>query len=395
LPNRDALAPFAVYGAIYYGLVGVLNPYLPLYLKHLGFSAWAIALLASINSVTRCYGPYLGGWIGDRTGRRLLIVRVCSSLSVLCMAVLFAPPWFGLFVVGLLLLSTATSTLIPLSDTMLIARLNRLYSGQAEVWGRYGRARLWASVGFLLTVWGGGLLFEHAGIGWFAWLCLVIALVLAWSAFRLPADLAEPQRSGPAPPVLRRLREPLVGAFYASSFFMIAAHTGLYVFFSLYLDELGYGKDLIGFVWVVSVLCEIGWFYAQGRILRHVGLGRLWLLAMLAAALRFGLTGAYASMLPVLLACQVLHMLTFAAHHTASIDFVNRHFDGQTSARGLALFTTIGYGFGGVAGALLCGRVADAYGYAAVFHVSAALALVAAAFGGWVLRSEGRQAQGG
>ena len=56
-----------------------------------------------------------------------------------------------------------------------------------------------------------------------------------------------------------------VAWLFASIFFHVLAHIAVYVFFSLYLDSLGYRKTTIGLLWAVSVVLEIGWFFMQGR----------------------------------------------------------------------------------------------------------------------------------
>ena len=62
----------------------------------------------------------------------------------------------------------------------------------------------------------------------------------------------------PHPPVWPVLRQPVVRWFFASAFFHVLAHMAVYVFFSLYLDALGYAKSTIGILWAVSVVVEHG-----------------------------------------------------------------------------------------------------------------------------------------
>lgn len=377
------LWPFGLFGALYFGFVGIYNPYLPLFLKELGFGTVAIAFLATINNITRCVGPYSWGWLGDHTGQRLLIIRACTAVAVLCTAVFFAPPQFAWFVIGLLAFNLATSSLVTLTESMLVARVQN----SPNMWERYGKTRLWGSLGFMVTVFVGGYWFDWAGIDTFKWIALAITLLIAAGAWTLPRDIAG-TRLEAMPAVLPMLRQPLIAAFYFSVFCMIAAHTGLYVFFSLYLDSLGYAKSTIGLLWLVAIGLEMGWFYFQGSLLKRFALPVLWWTAALVAAFRFAITGAFGESLAVLVFAQALHVLTFAAHHTASMDFVRRHFPGALSTRGMALFTTIAYGLGGVTGGLAGGKIASSYGLVSVFYVSSAIALVAAAVSYWVVCQE-------
>jgi PPP family 3-phenylpropionic acid transporter len=380
----NSLRPFAIFSALYYGYAGIFSAYLPLYLKDLGFATFAIAILSTVNNLTRCIGPYAWGWLGDHTGKRLAIVRVSCVVALMFSAVLFAPASLALFFIGLLAMCLATSSMTPLTESLLIARLHR---EQGVDWGAYGRLRLWGSIGFSVAVIASGWWFERAGISWFAASISALLCVLMLSSVSLPTD-SEGIRTDKPPRVLPLLRSPVIAGFYAACFFMVAAHTGLYVFFSLYLDQLGYSKFVIGLLWAAGVMFEIAWFYFQGHALKHVRLQTLWVVACAIAALRFLLIGALGNFLIVLIIASAAHFLTFAAHHTASMAFITRHFPGNMANRGMALFTMIAYGFGGVFGGLAGGKVAQAYGYGAVFYLSAALAAIATLLSWWVAKHD-------
>lgn len=378
------LLPFAIFSAIYYAYAGLYSAYLPLYLKELGFATFAIALLSIVNNLTRCIGPYTWGWIGDHTGLRLQIVRITCVAALLLSAVLFAPALLPLYFIGLLLMNLATSAMTPLTESMLIARLS---FAQGVDWGAYGRARLWGSIGFIVMVALAGSLFERQGIRWFAGSVVACLALLLLSSLQLPPDTAGLHTEKP-PRVLPMLRSKLIGGFYLACFCMVAAHTGLYVFFSLYLDALGYSKTVIGWLWASGVIFEVLWFYFQGHALKRLSLKRLWVMACFIAALRFALIGAFGQFLWVLVLTSITHFLTFAAHHTASMDFITRHFPGRLANRGMALFTTIAYGFGGVAGGLIGGQVAQYWNYGTVFYASAGFALLAALISWYVVRHD-------
>ncbi len=385
----NSLRPFAIFSALYYAYAGIFSAYLPLYLKELGFATFAIAILSTVNNITRCIGPYAWGWLGDHSGKRLAIVRVSCVAALMFSAVLFAPATFAMFFIGLLAMCLATSSMTPLTESLLIARLQL---EQGVDWGAYGRLRLWGSIGFSVAVIASGWWFERAGISWFAASISALLCVLMMSSMSLPSD-TESMNTDKPPRALPLLRSPVIAGFYAACFFMVASHTGLYVFFSLYLDQLGYSKFVIGLLWAAGVMFEIAWFYFQGHALKHVRLQTLWVVACAIAALRFAMIGALGQFLIVLIIASAAHFLTFAAHHTASMAFITRHFQGSMANRGMALFTMIAYGFGGVLGGLAGGKVAQAHGYGAVFYLSAALALIATLLSWWVVRHDADQSK--
>ncbi|MCJ0763956.1 MFS transporter [Variovorax terrae] len=367
------IVPFAALSASYFAHIGFFNPYLPLWLKDLGFPIFTISLLASVQSVTRVFAPYAWGALSDHTGERVKLLRISAAVALAASLGLWwhgGHWWVGLV---LLVMFTHTSSMMSLTE----AAMAHVVAGD---WGRYGRIRLWGSTGFLFTVLLAGGWFEHFGMGHFpAWAGVTLALVL-WCTWRLPDAKESPaaahERGAPIGAVLR---QPVVRWFFVSLLFHVMAHFAVYAFLSLYLDSLGYSKAAIGALWAVSVVMEIGWFFVQGRFLHRLPLTG-WLLACGAAtALRMAATGGLGQWAWAILLGQVLHAITFAAHHTTCIAVVSHYFPGRLRGRGQALFTVIGYGCGGVLGVLAGGALAARHGFQVVFLVAAALALLATA----------------
>ena len=375
--ERSPLVPFAALSASYFAHIGFFNPYLPLWLKDLGFSILVISLLASVQSFTRVFAPYAWGALSDHTGERVRLLRVSAAIALLASGGLWidAGPWWVAAV--LLLLFTHTSSMMSLTE----AAMAHLVAGD---WGRYGRVRLWGSVGFLLTVFLAGAWFERFGMASFpAWAAITMALVLVctwWApdAREQPHAVARVARE-PVGPVLR---QPVVRWFFASLLFHVMAHFALYGFLSLYLDALGYNKAMIGVLWAVSVGLEIAWFFWQGRFISRLPMSRWLMICGAATVLRMVLTGGLGGSLVALFIAQLLHALTFATHHTACIAMVSRHFPGRLRGRGQALFTVTGYGLGGVVGVLAGGALASRFGFPEMFG-AAALAAGAGTFCAW------------
>lgn len=390
--ERSPLVPFAALSASYFAHIGFFNPYLPLWLKDLGFPILVISLLASVQSFTRVFAPYAWGALSDHTGERVRLLRVAAAVALLASAGLWIDggPWWVAAV--LLLLFTHTSSMMSLTE----AAMAHLVAGD---WGRYGRIRLWGSAGFLLTVFLAGAWFERFGMKSFpAWAGVTLGLVLLCTWWvpdaRETPDVHARRVKEPVGPVLR---QPVVRWFFASLLFHVMAHFALYGFLSLYLDALGYNKAMIGALWAMSVAVEIAWFFGQGRFISRLPMARWLVVCGAATVLRMALTGGLGGSLVALFFAQALHALTFATHHTACIAMVSHHFPDRLRGRGQALFTIIGYGVGGVVGVLAGGAFASRFGFAAMFGL-AALVAVAATWCAWradriEAREEGGQAQ--
>jgi PPP family 3-phenylpropionic acid transporter len=385
VPERRQLLPFAALSASYFAHIGFFNPYLPLWLQDMGLSLLTISVLTAVQATTRLFAPYAWGALSDRTGERVKLLRIGAGVAFASACLLFlnwGPVGLGLV---LLVMFTHTSSMMPMSEA---AMAHLVSQGGAFDAKRYGRVRLWGSMGFLVTVFAAGAWFEAFGMQHFpGWTVFSLAAVLL-SVWWLP-DIKEATHHLDAHvPVGPVLRQKPVQWFLASTFFHVLSHIGIYVFFSLYLDALGYSKTMIGVLWAVSVAVEIGWFFSQSRWLPRLPLTGWLVLCSATMLLRMGLTTAWADVLWVLLLAQTLHAVTFATHHTVCIALLSHHFPGRLRGRGQALYTVIAYGFPGVLGALLGGVISERWGLQSVFLASCLTSVVAtvAAYKVWRLQ---------
>ncbi len=380
---RWHLLHFSALSASYFAHIGFFNPYLPLWLKDLGYSLMTLSLLMIVPPATRLIGPLAWGWLSDHTGERVKLLRYAATVALLVSLGLWVEGGTAWLALVLFIVFLHTSAMMPMSEAALAHLVS---AGGAFDAKRYGRVRLWGSLGFLVTVFAAGAWFEVWGLGHFpAWTVGSLALVTV-SAWCLP-DLKEEHAAHEPKPSLRPvLRQHAVRWFFASAFFHVLAHMGLYIYFSLHLDALGYGKAVIGLMWGLSVIVEIVWFYTQGRWLPRLSLTAWLLLCALLTALRMGLTAGWASVWGVLLFAQCLHAFTFAAHHAVCTALLSQHFPGRLRGRGQALYVTLAYGVPGVLGGLTGGVISSRLGLPAVFWACAVCALLSA-FCAWrVLR---------
>ena len=369
----SALPAFAGVWFSYFAAIGLFNPYAPLWFKELGMSTLAIGAMAALQSWTRVFAPYAWGWLGDRHGRRVEALRWACLAALAAALALLAVRGHVAVAVCTALLFVANGGVVPLSEAALSQHLSR--GGAMDV-AQYGRVRVWGSFGFVLSVlvFGAGL--ERAGMPFFPWFVVATFAVLALAAHRLPPVAPTAADAAQAPPVFSVLRRPAVAWFFLAVFLTVLAHTSLYAFFSLYLDELGYGKGEVGALWAVAVIIEMAVFWTQGRWFHRLSLHRWIELAAAMSVLRFAAIAAFGEIAPLLVAAQLLHALTFATQHAACIALINRHFPGTLRGRGQALYTTLGYGLSGVIGGIGGGWLSARHGFTALFWAASACALL-------------------
>lgn len=372
---RPTVVPFAAVSCTYFAYAGLFGTYAPLWFQSLGYTTFAIGVLTSLQSATRLFSPYAWGWIADHTGRRERLLRIAAGAALLASTGFFVAADYAWIATVTVVLFVCTAGVIPISEASLALRVSS--GGKLDV-ARYGRVRMWGSVGFIVAVTASGFALQAAGVGRFPWFASGLLGLLALAAWRLPATLDMAPAPERATGALAVLREPVVAWFFAGVFLTVLAHTSLYAFYSLYLASLGYDKGAIGLLWTVGVVVEVAWFFFQGRWIHRLSMHGWLLVAALASALRFAAIAAFSDSAAVLVVAQCLHALTFAAQHSACIAVITRHFPGRLRGRGQALYTVLGYGASGVIGGVVGGALSETLGFAAVFWAASGVALAAA-----------------
>jgi len=355
----------------YFALLGATAPFLALYFDHLGFSAARIGELVAIPMLMRCVAPNLWGWLGDVSGRRLLIVRLGALCTLVSFASIFYRQDYAWLALVMALHAFFWHAVLPQFEVITLAHLR-------EQAARYSQIRLWGSIGFICTVVGLGALFERLSLDAYPWALIGIMLAIVLSSLWIPN--AQPQmhagetgRGG----FLQQLRRPGVLAFYAAVALMLLSHGPYYTFITLHLESLGYSRSQIGWLWALGVLAEIVLFLVMARLLARFSVRQVLLASLLLAALRWLLLGNLAEHWPVLLLAQVMHAATFGSFHAAAIHFVRHSFAARQQGQGQALYAALS-GVGGALGALYAGYSWNSLGPAWTFALASLAALLAA-----------------
>jgi PPP family 3-phenylpropionic acid transporter len=359
----------------YFAFVGAMAPFWGLYLRSLEFNAFQIGVLMSLLQVMRIFAPNVWGHIADRTGKRVAIVQLAALVCLIAfVGVFWATTFWPLFAV-MSLISFFWSASLPLVEATTLSHLGKSTD-------RYGRIRLWGSVGFILVVVGLGAALDHASIKLVPWVVLGLLVGIVLTSRVIPeAEIARHEHVHiPMRDVLRR---PEVVALFGAALLMAAAHGPYYTFFTIHLVESGYSKSFAGWLWALGVVCEIGIFLIMPRVFARVRAETVLLATLVIAAVRFLLIGWQADNLPVLLFAQLLHAFTFGAYHAAALSLVHRHFTGKNQARGQALYNSLAFGVGGTIGSLYSGATWDALGAGETFTLAAACAALAAVVFAW------------
>ena len=354
----------------YFATLGVLLPYWGLYLLALGFEPARIGELIAIPQVTKLVAPTLWGWLADRTGCPMRVIRWACLATALTFTGVYAVggAYWGLLLTTLLF-SFFWNAALPQFEAVTLNHLG-------EQTHRYSRVRLWGSVGFIVAAVGVGFLVQGWGVGIVPALLLALFIAL-WINSLLVAEAPLTRMIQASPPLGQVLRQPAVIALFTACFLNQAAHGPYYAFLSLYLEAFGYSREAIGLLWGLGVTVEVGMFVLFPRLLLRFGPRQLMLAALAMATLRWLLIGHFAGELPWLLFAQTLHAFSFGVFHAVSIHLIHQFFPGTLQGRGQALYSSLSFGAGNAVGSLAAGYLWQGLGPAAIFDMAAALGALA------------------
>lgn len=367
----------------YFSLLGALVPYWSLYLQSFDLDAASIGMLMSILMASRIIAPNIWGWLADKTGQRLAIVRAGSLATCLIFMAIF---WQD-DVLGIALVMAGFSffwnAVLPQFEVLTLAHLGK----QSE---HYSRIRLWGSVGFVVAVVAIGWLLDWFSVRWLPHLMLGL-MVLIWLSSLCVKD-AKVAQDKSAEGFLKQLWRPQVVAFFVICLLIQLSHGPYYTFYSVLMDSLGYTRAQIGLLWAVGVVAEVIIFIYMHRLISRYGLRAIMLISLLLCVLRWVLIGLLPDHLPTMLFAQCLHAVTFGALHAVGIALVHQYFTPASHGQGQALFSSLGFGVGGALGAFISGLLWDSVGPEITFMLAAGSVALAAVMAWIWIRPERKHA---
>jgi len=353
----------------YFATLGALIPYWSVYLRSLGFGVVEIGELVAILIATKIVAPNVWGWIADKSGRRMQIVRVASLMSIIAFAGVFAGSHYWWLVLVMTVFSFFWNASLPQFEA---TTMNHLGNDTH----RYSSIRLWGSVGFIVAVILLGPLLDRYDAGVLP-VVLMVLFVGVWLCSLAVPESAAGHLQLDQEPLRKVLSRPVVVSLLLVCFLVQASHGPYYTFFTIYLEDYGYSRTLIGQLWAVGVVAEIGVFLLMGKLLPRFGARRLLLAATSLTCLRWLLIAGFAANLWMVLFAQTLHAASFGLYHAVAIYLIHSLFTGAHQGRGQALYSSLSFGAGGAAGSLASGYLWAGLGPESMFLLAAGAAFIA------------------
>jgi len=353
----------------YCAALGAFTPFFAKWLESLGLSGLAIGVVMAMWYLSRVAAP--PGWSAllARARNPLQWLQIGCVLMLLCFAAFLWARGFWLLVLTMLAFGSFANAVLPQFEALTLARLGARRD-------RYGRVRLWGSLGFLAIAVGYGPLLDVTGIAALPLLTLPLLVATCIAAY---ANRSVGNAADDAPMVSLRsvLQRAEVRAFFVTALLMQVAFGPFYVVYTLHLAAHGHSGLWIGLLWGLGVVAEIILFFYMSSLFRRWHAQGIILVCLAVSVLRWVIVALLPASLPVMLLTQCLHALSFGAFHAACMQRLVEFFPGRLGQQGQGILFGFSSGIGGVLGALMAGGLWQFGGGKAAFLASAAVCLLA------------------
>ncbi len=347
---------------------GLFGPFATTYLLQAGLSASGVTLFLAFTRAMRVVStPAWTAWVDTRSSPRdvLLWTGIPTALFFAWMA-MSAPGWTWLL--AFVLFTVLRGPSVSLCDVLALDAAARSDT-------RFGKIRLWGTVGYCGGAFAAGALLHHRAPRAALWASLGATVLGSLAVARLPRVEA-PRRKG----FVRDLGALLQRPRYLLLLLCAALHqVGLGAYDVLYAPWAASRTNgtIAGLSIAVGGLAEVLFMLWGGPSLRALGTHRALALAFGASAVRWLLLGRWTSPVAIV-GLQSLHALTFGAFYLSAVAMVEREAPATVRASAQGLFTASTFGIAAAAGLALAAPLQRAGGLNLVFDVAAGCAVLAA-----------------
>lgn len=380
---------------VLFSVYAVVNAYLPLFLRTIGYGATQIGFLYAVFNGTAVIAPLFIAPALARRGWFASALLVLGAVLALVPVPLIYARHFALTALCMGVYAVAYRMVIPVSDALITQTLDTRRE-------RYGAIRVWGSIGFVAAA----LFMQrkvHAESA--TRLTMMLWLSLPALAFTLsmlvrnalcdrrphtatPAEPAQPasvptEAAGNTASTLSVLRSFGAG-FYLVMFVIFMEYFGMIPanqYISMYAEEELHVRGA-GVLWALSAAIEIPFMFASGLFVRRFGSRRLIIVSTLSVTVR-NLLYAFVPGFAGCIAGQLLHSLSYGLFFPSCVAFCSESAsranpDGCSRAALLAMsIQNAVYCLASVIGAPVGGIIIDSMGYRALFLFFAAFPLAA------------------
>ena len=355
---------------LYFGVMGVFLPYFNLYCYHLKFSGFQIGVLSGIRSIALVLFPLVWAGLADRFHIRRPIYIFCSFISTAIWAFYLYTTDFW----AMLLITVFYGIFYAPIISFLEAFTMDVLSTEKK---SYGKMRGWGTIAFIMTVLLLGKVIDIYSIEIIITLIFFGSMAQAIISIKIP-DIQIKKQTSFSSNAKVLLKRPVI-VFLFCAFLMLVSHGTYYGFYSIHLENLGYGKTFIGISWALASIAEIIVMIKSDIIFKRFSTDNVLFFSFMVAALRWmGLS--FTTSPVIILFLQILHAVTYGTFHVSSILYIDSLTPDEGKTLGQAVNNAVTYGLGLMVGFFINGYLFETLGTFTLFMISSFIA-----FGGGLL----------
>ncbi|MDD5400620.1 MAG: MFS transporter [Sulfurimonas sp.] len=333
----------ATFYFFYFSIIGVYIIFLPKVLSMSGYSASDIGIIFAAAPLVRFLVPFafIKGLKINRSAFNIALFIMCLST----ISFYFSLDSFYKLLFSNVSLGVGLSIVLPYVELISLKYLGK---------ERYGKIRLFGSVGFILVALVLVKFLSSADVA------LVYLLVLTFITSAVAFNIAKRadtllDKSEEVTNDINILKD---WRLWIGLTLMQVSFGSFYNFFTIYVTDHKVSLDIAIYLWSFGVVVEIFMLYFQGALLRK-NLLLILQATTFATVLRWLLLFMFPDNITLLFFSQALHALSFALFHSATISYLFYLYKHKSLAQ--QLFSGITYGFGAFLGALIAGYVYELY----------------------------------
>lgn len=350
---------------LYFGVMGVFLPYFNLYCYHLKFSGFQIGVLSGIRSIALVLFPLVWAGLADRFHIRRPIYIFCSFISTAIWAFYLYTTDFWAMLLITVFYGIFYAPIISFLEAFTMDVLGTEKKS-------YGKMRGWGTIAFIMTVLLLGKVIDIYSIEIIIILIFFGSMAQALISIKIP-DIQIKKQTSFSSNAKVLLKRPVI-VFLFCAFLMLVSHGTYYGFYSIHLENLGYGKTFIGISWALASIAEIIVMIKSDIIFKRFSTDNVLFFSFIVAALRWmGLS--FTTSPVIILFLQILHAVTYGTFHVSSILYIDSLTPDEGKTLGQAVNNAVTYGLGLMVGFFINGYLFETLGTFTLFMISSFIAL--------------------
>lgn len=378
MPNQDLFFARAYYFA-YMGGWGFILPFINLFYVSLGLSGTQIGTIGSLSAIVGLVVSPIVVTEIKKSSRARAILQLCLLLGAVGYFLLGQQTIFTAILILIFFHTMVTAGIMPTSDSMAVSVAQETGSG-------YGSVRVWASVGWIVSVLSAGWLIERFDFGagflgvalmWILGAGLVLFIRPDFFVARKDIQLSRPSLQTA---IKRILHDRTLLGFGIAVILIGFLNNGVLQFENVFLAELGASKQLISVAGILSAIVELPFMIFADRFVRRAGAHQVMVLAMAMIFFQRAAVLFFPSIAAIMIV-RFLGGVSFSFYTISYVSLISSRTSASETGTVLALYTVTLSGLVNMLAAPTSGLLFDAIGARWLY----ALAMTGYAVGAFVL----------